>query len=378
VATLAVSACSQSTDAAESTGDASTAYAYAGTEADTNAARSAGELAAAKAGGSTDLPAAKKVGLILLSGQSASSVRIETAVKQIAQLLNWEVTTCDPDFDTQKLQQCATSILSQGPDLIISASQNPTQVASALQTARDRGIPWFGTLSGGTQVAGFYDYGIDGTKLAEITNDWMLSRLKVPNPSRSQQILAFTAPTVGVANLNQQEQLVSDVNASGSAELAVVHDINLSNAAQDVLSTTTQTLQQRRDLGAVWTVCDFCLPLISQAVRQAQAGDRSTMIVGTFSTPASIDGIRSGAIDAVGEYAWETQAWAAVDQALEYMARGTAIAPDFSVFDTYGAGLMKPYILDKESVGATGSGPILGADYEAFFRAKWKTEFGVA
>lgn len=353
------------------------AYVYAGSAADTAKATEAGTAQAALAGAPVELPRDKTIGLLLLSGQSASSVRVQVAVETIAEKLGYKTTSCDPDFDAQKLQACATSLLAQNPSLIISASQNPTQVASAVAEAKSKGIPWFGVLSGGAPADGFTDYGINGTDLATEIDAWMLDRMK--QRGGGSGVLALTAPTVGVANLNQQVQLQKDLEASGgTGTLLTAHDLDLSNVAQDVLTTTTQTLQQTPDTGAVWTVCDFCVPLVSQAVTQVQGNDRKTLVVGTFSTPQSVQGIRDGSVDAIGEYPWEAAVWVAVDQALENWSRGAAVKSDFSVFSSYNVPLMQPYILDSSTAGTSGPAPILGTDFESYFSAKWKAEFGVS
>ncbi|MFB2582390.1 sugar ABC transporter substrate-binding protein [Herbiconiux sp. P15] len=382
---LLASGCSVTGNAGTETGSgASTAaagtvedYVYAGTEADTATAEEAG-LAAAEELGTADLPGDKTIGLILLSGQSPSSIRIQRATEEIADSLGWTVNVCDPNFDNQKLQQCATSLLAQNPSMIISASQNPTLLTSQIAEAKNRDIPWFGVLSGGAGADGFYDYGIDGYDLAKQIDSWMLERLATEDAARNTDILAFVAPTVGVANYNQQVQLGEDVDADGNATIAVSHDIDLTDVSQDILSTTSQTLEQNPELGAVWTVCDFCIPLISQSVTQAQGDDRHTLIVGSFSTPQSITGLRDGTVDAIAEYAWETQIWVAVDQALESWARGTDIAAGPEVYESYNTTLLEPYTLTAENVGTSGPSPILGPDVATYFSTKWNEEFGIS
>jgi hypothetical protein len=38
---------------------------------------------------------------------------------------------------------------------------------------------------------------------------------------------------------------------------------------------------------------------------------------------------------------------------------------------------MEPYVITRENALTSGPAPIYGPDYESYFRAKWKKEFGV-
>ena len=83
------------------------------TPAQSQQAANLGKADGARQGGPYTLPTGKKIGVILLSGQSASSNRILKPVQTIARLLNYDVIVCDPNFDTQKITQCATSMVAQ-------------------------------------------------------------------------------------------------------------------------------------------------------------------------------------------------------------------------------------------------------------------------
>lgn len=357
----------------DSTPPAKTAsgYYYAGGAEETEKAKTAGEAAA---GDPVKPPTGQTIGIIQLSGQSATSIAITDAARQIGKLFDYDVEVCDPNFDAQKVPQCATSIVAQDPDVVFSVSQNAGPMGSAFKQATSGGTPWFGTGSQSTPADGLIDYGVDGFSLSASINKYMLDEMK--SRGGGKKIYAITAPTVGQASINEEEQLKKDVAADGGAEL-VKHDLDLANAVQDTLTTSRQQLEQDPNLGAMWTLCDFCLPLMAQQVAQKQKTDRKTVVAGLFSSPESIDGIRKGTIDAVADNAWSLPVWVGMDQALAKMTRKTEIASGADVYGKYDLPFNEPYVITKDNAGSSGAAPVFGPDYESYFKAKWAKEYGI-
>lgn len=348
-------------------------YVYAGSAEDTAKAREAGEAAA---GDPIDLPKGKKIGVVQLSAQSATSKSVVAATREIAEMLDYGVEVCDPNFDPQKIPQCATSIAAQKPDVVFSVSQNPGPMGSGVKQVADNGGLWFGTGSQSDPSPSINDYGVDGIALSEVLDKFMFERIEQQNPDGNGKIFAITAPTVGVASKNSGDQLAKDVQAADGFEL-IDHNLDLANAVQDTLNTTRQTLEQNPDLSAVWTLCDFCVPLMAQTVANKQPGDRKTVVVGQFSSPASIADVRKGNVDGIADYAWSLPVWVGIDQALQKWARNQEPVKDFSVFGGYDLPFMEPYVLTKDNALASGAAPVYGPDYETYFKAKWAKEFGI-
>lgn len=353
--------------------ESASGYVWSGTPEERAEAERAGE---ADAGDPVDPPTGKSIGVIQLSGQSATSRAITEAAKEIGELFGFEVNVCDPNFDAQKIPQCATSIVSQSPSVVFSVSQNPGPLGSGLKEAADRGIPWFGTSSASTRSPYMNDLGADGFDLARTLDEWLFSAIDESGAAEPKRIFAITAPTVGVASLNEENQLKDDIAAASGFEL-VKHDLDLANAVQDTLNSSRQALEQNPDLAGMWTLCDFCLPLMAQTVASKQPDERRTVVAGMFSTPESIADIRSGRVDAVADYAWALPVWAGMDQALQNWARREAIGRGWAIFDDYSLPFMEPYVITRENALTSGPAPIYGPDYESYFRAKWKKEFGV-
>jgi ABC-type sugar transport system substrate-binding protein len=350
-------------------------YIYAGTAKDTRTARAEGLKAA---GSRTTVPQGRKIGVIQLSGTSSQSIGVLATARLIAKKFGWTVAVCDPNFDPQKVPQCATSILAQNPAVIFSVSTNTGTMGSAYRDAVAKGIPWISVISGVVPAKGLYDYGRDGFELSKIIDEYIFEEMRRRGDANGKyKLFAIGAPTVGIASANSGKQLARDVKAAGDVQL-INHDLDLSNAVQDTLSTTEQTLQSNPDLAGMWTLCDFCLPLMAQVVQKIQGKNRSTVVAGLYANPQAIAGIRKGTIDAVSDYPWLSSVWVGMDQVLQNLARKRPIAPTTAVYGQYKLPFMRPYVIDKKNVGNFGAViPVYGPDYQAFFTAKWGKEFGV-
>ncbi len=355
-------------------------WAIVATDAEKTEAAKAGAADAAKDGAPVTAPSGKKIGVMLLSGQSASSQRILSAARTVGTLFNYEVIACDPNFDAQKVAQCATSLVAQNASVIFSISQNPGPMGSALNDAKDRNILWYGTVDEVTPNPAMISYGAPGERSADVLNKWLFAEMAKRNGSSGElKIMALTAPTVGIAAIAQENALQASAKATTNVKVVVKHDLDLANIVQDTLSTTTQTLQQYPDLGGTWTVCDFCVPLIAQAATAAGfTGDKRPVIAGNYMTAQTVAGLRQGTIDGVVDLPWETAVWVGMDQALRNWSRGAAVDTSFDVFSkAYSLPFMAPYVVTRENVTKSGPGPIFGPDFEGYFRAKWKAEYGV-
>ncbi len=341
------------------------------------AAQKAGVSDAARDGGRVDAPKGKKIGVILLSGQSPANQRVVTAAKTVAALFGYEVVVCDPNFDAQKVPQCATSLVAQKPDAMMSTSQSAAALGASLNDAHNAGIPWFSLIAGVAPSQALIPYGITGREIGAVYDKWLFG--EIAKRKRPLTVMAFGAPALGLALRAQQDQLVEDAKAIPGASIVVMHDLDLPNIVQDTLSMTKQTVLQHPDLGGTWTVCDLCVPLIAQALdTEGITGEKRPVIGGNYTMPQSAALLRQGKVDGIVDIALEASVFIAFDQLLEKWARGRAINQNPDVFSTgYSLKFFEPYMVTKENIGPSNPIPVFGADYDDFFRAKWKAEFGV-
>ncbi len=365
---------SSTTSSSSSSSSPSVQYAYAGSAQDTATAKADGAKAAST---HASAPSGKSIGVIELSGTSAESIDVVAAARKIGSMFGYSVNVCDPNFDPQKIPQCATSIVAQKPSVVFSVSTNPGPLGSGFRQAVSQGIPWFGVVSSPTPAPGMYDYGNNGIALSKLLDPYVFKLMAQKDPSDSQLgLLAIDAPTVGLASYNEGTQLVADAKGNPKIKL-IKHDLDLANAVQDTLSTSHQTLVQNPKLAGMWTLCDFCLPLMAQTVQNVEGHNRHTVVAGMYSNPQSVADVRNGTVDAVADYPWAFSVWAAMDQTLQHWANGKKITPSLtSLLPSYGLPFFQPYIITKSNAG-TGPIPVYGPDFESYFTAKWSKEFGV-
>jgi ABC-type sugar transport system substrate-binding protein len=350
------------------------------TDAQKKEAADAGTADGQKSKGPFKLPEAKKIGVILLSEQSASSNRILVPVQKLADLLKYEVITCDPNFDAQKVTQCATSMVAQNASAIFTISTSPGPMGSALQDADAAGIPVFGTVSGVQPTPLIIPYGSPGVATAQLSAKWLFDTAAARKGKDAKlKFMILTAPTVGLANLIEEQEVIKAAAATPNVEIVIKHDLDLANIVQDTISMSRQSVQQHPDLAGIWTVCDLCIPLISQAIdTEGLEGDKRPIIAGDYTTGQTIDLIRKGKVDGVMDLPLEASVWVAFDQLLGFWSHERPIDKSYDVFSTgYSLKFMEPYIITKDNVGEAGAIPVIGPDHESYFRAKWKVEYGL-
>jgi ABC-type sugar transport system substrate-binding protein len=364
--------------------------AYAGSAAATSArpnaqppAQVAAQAAlkdAAKLGAKVKAPTGKKIGFIHLSAQSASSQRMLAAAKQAAKIFGFKVVSCDPNFDPQKIQQCASAMVAQGAGLILSVAQEPVNLGGGLGDAYKRNIPWVGISGAVTPSKYVIQYIPDQASLTHFYDMWLFGEMKKRvGAGKTATLMSLGAPGVGLAARISEDQRLKDIKADGQIREVVTHSLDLTNIVQDTLKTTTQTVGQYPDLTGTWTICDFCVPLMAQALDTAGlTGSKRPVVSGFYTTPQTTADIRKGTVDGVVELPYEVSSWVAIDQAVELWARGKKMYPNLNVFTkAYSLKFLQPYIFTKANIGATGTAPILGPDFVTYFKTKWKAEFGV-
>ena len=343
------------------------------------AARAAGAKAAAAAGKPVALPTGKKIGMILLSAQSTTSVRIVAAAKEIGKLLGYSVAVCDSNFNAQKVQQCATALVAQHVNLVLTVTIDPAQEGGALVTAKQAGIPWLGLGTYESPNPNVLSYYGDVRAEGQVYNDWLFNRMLAKVGSgATAQLASYDATSVGAGSRIAKASRLATLKTYPRIKEVVDHDLDIANIVQDTLDTTGQTIGQYPELTAFWTVCDLCVPLIAQELdTKGITGAARPLVSGEFSTPQTVVDIRKGTVTGVMDEQWEASAWVAVDQALELWARGKAIPANGT--KVYGSGyalkFMQPYILSKANI-STGPAPSYGSDYLDFFKSKWHAEFG--
>jgi ABC-type sugar transport system substrate-binding protein len=349
-------------------------------EAAAEEAREAALADAEELGGKTDPPTGKKIAYIHLSAQAEASQRVHAGLKEITDLFDFELIVCDPNFDPQRVAQCATSLVAQNPDLIITEAANPGAAGAGIQSASERRIPWI-TTGAGQPPSEFVtaEYVPDEETQTQFLDEWFFETIKERVGDEEATFGAFQGSAVGPAVRARDVQRKKDLEQYPNIKEVVTHEIDLSNAAPDVLNTTKTMVEQNEGLDGIWQTCDFCVPLNAQAVDSLRLeGEDRPVIAGIYSGPETRKRIAEGSIDGVVENNFEVMGWVAMDQALEHWARDKEFHPDNSVFtEAYGIDMLVPWIMTKDNVGDDSA--VInnqGEDYRTYFLAKWNAEFG--
>lgn len=335
---------------------------------------------AAKAGGRAQKPTGKTIAYMYLSTQTEASVRIFNGLKTIAGLFGWKLISCDPNFDPQKVAQCATSLVAQNPDIVLAASADPGASGAGLQEAFKRKIPWI--IMGALQTPSKYvtaQYVPDEKALTKVLDTWFFQRIKARVGTENAEIAAWQAPPVGPGVRARDAQRKADLAAFPGIKETFTHDIDLANAVQDTLKTTTQVVEQNTGIDGLWQTCDFCVGPMAQALdAKGLRGNDRPVLVGIYSTRETRKAIREGRVDGVVENNFEVQGWVAIDQALQAWARGKSFWKDSTVFTkAYSIPMLQTWVETRANVG---NDPNIvknnGEDYVTYFTTKWNKEFG--
>jgi ABC-type sugar transport system substrate-binding protein len=331
-------------------------------------------------GGRIDPPTGKKIAYIHLSAQAEASQRVHAGLEEIAELFGFELIVCDPNFDPQRVAQCATSLVAQNPDLVITEAADPGAAGAGLREAASRDIPWITTGAGQTPSEFVTaEYVPDEKSQTQFLDEWFFGTIQQRVGDEEATIIAFQASPVGPAVRARDEQRKQDLAQFPNIREIVTHEIDLANAPQDVVNTTRTALEQNPGLDGIWQTCDFCVPLNAQAVDTAGLeGEDRPVIAGIYSGPETRKRIAEGSIDGVVENNFEVMGWVAMDQALEFWARNKEFHPDNSVFtEGYSIQMLVPWIMTKDNVGDDFN--VInnqGEDYRTYFLTKWNAEFG--
>lgn len=377
------------TAAGVSTGDAANARAEGTTALPKNRAeaariaRAAAIKDAGRAGGRVAAPKGKVIGYMHLSSQTEASVRMLAGLRTISKLFGYTVKVCDPNFDPRKVAQCATSLVAQKPDIVIVEAADPGASGAGLQEASRRKIPWI--VTGALQTPSKLvtaQYVPNEREQTRVLDDWFFGQIeRRVGKGNAAEIGAWQAPPVGPGVRARDVQRKADLARFPAIKEIFTRDIDLSNPVQDTFQTTTQLVEQNPGVDGLWQTCDFCVGPMAQALdAKGLTGSKRPILTGIYSTQETRKAIREGRVDGVVQNNFEVMGWVAMDQALEFWARGKRFYPNNQVFTkAYSMPLLQSWIETRANVG---NNPNFvknnGEDYVTFFTTKWNREFGTS
>ena len=258
--------------------------------------------------------------------------------------------------------------------VIFSVSTNTGAMGSGFTEAVYQGHPLVQRRQRRRARQGLYDYGTDGFQLAKIIDTTCSSRCGAKG-GRSRQAVRDRRANGRDRERELEQAARTDVEAAGDVQL-INHDLDLSNAVQDTLSSSEQALQQNPDLAGMWTLLRLLPPADGPGGRRARPEPQDRRGRACTRTRRRSNGIRrddrrrvrpSLAVVRLGR----DGSGAAKHRRARRRSRSTQ-----AVYGRYRLPFMRPYVIERRNVGNFGAViPVYGPDYQTYFTTKWKKEF---
>jgi len=330
-----------------------------------------GEEVGAEAGKPVSMPK-KKVGLLLITGAVESAQIAASELENAVAALGWETITCDGQGDPTKMTNCMSTLLNQHVEAVFNLAVEPTLIRTQLAEAKTKGIPVFQYASITADDSAFTgSYDTLEAEGAEVLDDYLLPQLQ-EQPDRSTIALQLYA--AGFAE-TRAAQLEEDLKSYPKVSIVATGNIDGVDPEGSTQANVSAQLIQYPDLGAIYSTFDSPTVSAARVVQTKYAGKKfpdRPLVVGFNVLPASLKGLREGAIDAIVNVPNTPQAWIAADQAAGFFAREKTPA---KTNPEYPIEMIEPKLITEDNVPASGGSFPPESDYSSFFIGKWKTEY---
>lgn len=338
------------------------------------------EVMATKSAGPTATLPKIKLGILQLNAQAEVAFRIAEGARISAEALGWEVIVCDSLGDPARMASCASSLISQNVDAIMTVAIEPAPVMAQLREAQKRNIPWI-TLGGGATPNELVtaQYAPLETEMSSLLHAYLIKRL--PERGPGEKTIAISTFSQVWAGKQRSDALYADLKGTG---ISVVdeHVSDLANQIADARQSVTHQLTAFPNVDALLGTADYTLPVMGQLVAQRFPGksfpDRP-LVVGYLDDLVNLDAIRKSQADALATMRLDACGWVAVDQLAAHLSRGTALNKEAYQQSTtaYGMNLTEATLITAENLPPEGKYVDPTGDFESFFRAKWRLEYGI-
>jgi ribose transport system substrate-binding protein len=380
IAALVLAACGGSSDSsssessgAESTPAESTESSEGGANPDEAAATEEGKEYAESLGAPVSLPA-KTIGILQSTGSTESALRVQNEIEAAADELSWKSVPCDGEGLPTKFATCASSLLNQGVDAMITIGIEASAITPQLEKAQQMKVPAI-QVSGTVVPSPLYggSYFPDDAKAGTLLADFLAEEMEQVDGTADIAVHNFAA----IWAQERTEQLDKKVKEDPSLKITSEVETDATNVVEGTRKTVTDQLTQNPDLKAFWFAWDFAGSAGAQAVQAKYPGKtfpERPLVVTFHADLGTNELIEQGAIDAVVNVPYNASSWVAIDQLAELWGRNTPLskepAPTYNGFEVYNYN-----IVNKENLPPAGEYPQPENDFFSFFKSKWETEF---
>lgn len=383
---LVVAACggsSSKTGASESTSGESTSAAtgeepegpVAGmSPAAVKEAEEAGEKAAENEGAPVKVEP-KTLGLVDVTAESEAARRIEEGAEEAIAAMGWKVTTIDAEGNPAKSESAMMSFVNQKVDAIIDLSNSTSAITQALAAANEHKIPVI-------NIGGIQDpspninsqFAVNETELTEKLDEYILAHVE---PGAEGAVFNF--PLLLSERL-RDEQFHRDT--AGKVNIVATHQSNFAALVSDTQNAARAILSAHPNLEFFWGDTDAQMPAIAQVLKSKNLCGK-VQNYNYYDDKANLAAIREGCATAIATSPLGADGWAATDVLAEMWGRNNPISSLPKNWEalqsTYGVDIRDGeaiQVIDKANLPPEGQYATPTFDYIAFFKSKWKKEFG--
>jgi ABC-type sugar transport system substrate-binding protein len=327
-----------------------------------------GTQAAAKAGAAAKLPSDVSIGF-LLSGNEAADRAVEGAAAA-AQVLGWKVNKCTSTLQLPTQVACVQKLINQGTKVMFTTALPGASITRQLQEEKSKGIIHFNIAGAVPDEESFAaSYAPDDDAFVGAADAALFGEMKKRGVTKLAVLYNTALPTLAA----RYQKFQSDLQQHPELQVVAKGATSLDDPNGSVTTNVRTALTAHSDIGAYWTSINFEPGLVANVAKSIRGAGKLPVVVALYGDQPNLAAVRSGLVTAVVDVPMEQGGWAAIDQAAEALARQLPVQRK----PAYPFPLQAPNVLTKATLPPPGQYAAPPFDYEAFFTAKWKKEFGL-
>jgi ABC-type sugar transport system substrate-binding protein len=316
-----------------------------------------------------------KAGILNLGRVSESGARSEDVMLEALDAMGWSHVSCDAEGNPAKMATCGESLLNQGAEAIFMIAIPPEAVQPTLKRAQTEGVPVISYAGGNPPsplMAG--EYNAEEELEGELAAEYLIEKLKEEGAEGEQQIALFT--TFLTFGAERQKGFEKAIAAEPEIKIVEEKEVDPANSVGSGEKETPVLLNQYPDLAAIVAMYDDVIAGAARSVQKLKPNSQfpeRPLLISFDAIKSNQPWIARGIVDAVVDADYTAPAWAVVDVTANYFARQTPIPKTNPEYN--GVKLLEPQVITKENLPPEGQYVPPPFDLEAFFGAKWETEY---
>lgn len=302
----------------------------------------------------------KKVTIVSCINTSPAAHELALGAKEGADALGWESTIVDGKAQTTVQISAIEAAVNAKVDGIITICIDPPTIPTALQAAKDAGIPVVSAsapMLDDPLIAAFASYPSVG--YGKLVADWIIE-----DSGGKGKVVVIDVPNSAAGTLTQRS-MVEQIEANcPDCEIVEKAEITLADAFSPKLGSLIRTLEQRHGESMEYLTFPFS-GMWGQAGPAVRDIGRADLKVATYDGDAVItQACQEGLVQAVASFHLKWNGWAAADQ------MNRVLAGEEPVFDV---GIPAYMMTADNCQGIADAGELVKVDFAAEYEKLWGT-----